>query len=139
MPYRDSPHHEIEMLMSFDYLNLFRPKEHTEDYHIRKPNNANFLFKIEDKQYDRVGKILFSFKTDDEIVEYSSEHCHNDVKYPFPNGKENIYFMLDRKNIPIQEYENSTVKNEYHYLYNNEDIVEYGNDFLNCKTIHSKQ
>ena len=42
LPYRDSPHHEIERLMSFDYLHLFRPNEHTEDYHIRKPYNANF-------------------------------------------------------------------------------------------------
>ena len=55
--------------------------------------------------------------------------------------------MLDRKYIPIQEYENSTVKNEYDYLYNkdeelkgnNEDIVEYGYDFLNCENVHSKQ
>ena len=37
MPYRDSPHHEIEILMSFDYLNVFEPNEHTEYYHIRKP------------------------------------------------------------------------------------------------------
>ena len=43
VPYRDSPNHEIEILMSFDYLHLFRPNEHTEDYHIRKPNNANFF------------------------------------------------------------------------------------------------
>ena len=50
VPYRDSPHHEIEILMIFDYLHLFRPNEHTEDYHIRKPNNANSLFKIEDKK-----------------------------------------------------------------------------------------
>ena len=50
MPYRDSPHHEIEILMSFDYLHLFRPNEHKEDYHIRKTNNANFLLKIEDKK-----------------------------------------------------------------------------------------
>ena len=139
MPYRDSPHHEIEILMGFDYLHLFRPIEHTEDYHIRKPNNANFLFKTEDKKYIHVGENLFSFETDDEIVKYSSEHGHNDVKYPYAYGGENIYFMLDQKYIPIQEYENSTVKNEYDYLYNNEDIGEYGNDFLNCKIIHSKQ
>ena len=25
MPHRDSPHHEIEILMSFDYLNVFKP------------------------------------------------------------------------------------------------------------------
>ena len=28
MPYRDSPHHEIELLMSFNCLNLFKPHEH---------------------------------------------------------------------------------------------------------------
>ena len=87
MPYRDSPHHEIETLMSFDYLHLFRPNEHTEDYHIRKPNNAIFLFKIEGKKYIHVGENLFSFETDDEIVKYSSEHGYNDIKYPFARGK----------------------------------------------------
>ena len=97
MPYRDSPHHEIEILMSFDYLYLLRPNEHTEDYHIRKPNNANFFFKIEDKKYIHVGENLFSFETDDEIVNYSSEHGYNDAKNPFAYGKVNIYFMLDRK------------------------------------------
>ena len=60
--------------------------------------------------------------------------------------------MLHQKYIPLQEYENSTAKNEYQYLYKidnvlkgdnitveNEGIVEYGNDFLNCRIIHSKQ
>ena len=49
MPYRDSPHHEIEILMSFDYLHLFRLNEHTEEYYLRKPNNETFLFIIENK------------------------------------------------------------------------------------------
>ena len=48
------------------------------------------------------------------------------------------------------EYEISTVKNDYQYLYKkgdelkgdnitveNEGIVEYGSDFLNCKIIDS--
>ena len=56
MPNRNSPHHEIEILISFDYLHLFRPNEHTEDYHIRKPNIENFLFKIGDKKYIHVGE-----------------------------------------------------------------------------------
>ena len=54
MPYRDSPHHEIEILMSLDYLCLLRPNKHTEDYHIIQPNNENFLFKIGDKKYIHV-------------------------------------------------------------------------------------
>ena len=138
MPYRNSPHHEIEILMSFDYLRLFRPNEH----------NENFLFEIEDKKYTHVGHKLFSFETNDEIVKYSSEHGNNDVKYPYAYGGENMYFMLDQKYIPLQEYKNSTMKNEYQYLYKmNEEItgdlegtnIEYGNDFINCKITHSKQ
>ena len=138
--------------MGFDSLHLFRPNEHTEVYHIRKPNNANFLFKIEDKKYIHVGEKFFSFETDDEVVKYSPEHVFNDINFPFAYGEENIYFLLHQKNIPLQEYENSTAKNEYQYLYKkddvlksykttveNEGIVEYGNDFLNCKIIHSKQ
>ena len=79
------------------------------------------------------------------------KHGNNDVKYPFVYGEENIYFMLHQKYIPIQEYENSTMKNEYQYLLKkneelkgdnttleNEVIVEYGNDFINCKIVHSK-
>ena len=67
-PYRNSPHQEIEKLTSFDYLHLFRPNEHTEDYHIRKPNDKNFSFKIEDKKYIQAGEKLFSFETNYEIV-----------------------------------------------------------------------
>ena len=56
MPYRDSPHLEIERVMSFKYLNVFKPNEHTEGYHIRKPNNENFLFEIEEKNMFMWGK-----------------------------------------------------------------------------------
>ena len=66
IPYRNSPYQEIEILMGFHYLHLFRPNEHTEDYHIRKPNDEYFLFKIEDKKYIHVGENLFSFETNDE-------------------------------------------------------------------------
>ena len=144
MPYRKSPHQEIEIVMSFDYLHVFGPDENKKD--------GNFLFESENKKYIHVGEKLFSFETNDEIVDYFTEHGNNDVKYSFAYGKENSYFMLHQKYIPLQEYENSTLKNEYQYLYKkgeelkgdnisveNECIVEYGNDFINCKIIHSKQ
>ena len=98
--------------MSFDYLRLFRPNEHTEDYYIRKPKDEKFLFKIEDKKYINVGEKLFSFETNDEIVKYSSEHGFINIKFPFAYSQENIYFMLHQKYFPLQEYENSMVKNE---------------------------
>ena len=49
MPYWDSPHHELEVVMSFKYLKLFETNEQTEDYHIRKPNDEKFLFEIANK------------------------------------------------------------------------------------------
>ena len=97
MPYGNSPHQEVEILMSFDYLNLFKLNEHNEDYLIGKPNNEKFLFEIEDKKYVHLGEKLFRFQTDDEIVEHSSEHGFNDAKLPFAYDEENIYFMLHQK------------------------------------------
>ena len=130
-PYRDSPHQEIEIVMSFDYLHVYGPDESNKD--------GSFLFEIGDKKHIHVGEKLFGFETKDEIVDYFTEHGNNDVKYSFAYGKENIYFMLYQKYIPIQEYENSTMKNKYQYLYKkkeelkgdnitdeNEGNVEYG-------------
>ena len=95
---------------------------------------------------------IFTFKTTDDIEEYFSESKYNDVKYPFALSNENIYYMLYQKYITIEEFDNCKVFDEYQYLYiedeelkgdkitvENEDVVEYGNDFLNCKIIDSKQ
>ena len=144
MPYRNSPHHEIEIVMSFDYLHVFGLDEENKD--------GNFLFEVEDKKYVHVGENLFSFETNDKIVRYSSKLGCNDVNYPYAYGEENIYFMCYQKYIPIQEYKNSIEKDEYKYLYKKDDElkgdnitdekegnVEYGNDFKNCKIIHAKQ
>ena len=134
MPCRNSSHREIDVVMSFDYLHKFGPDEDNKD--------GNFLFEIEDKKYIHVGEKLFRFETNDEIEKYFAERGFNDVKFPFAYGKENLYFMLHQKYIPIQEYENSTMKNEYQYLYKKDEelkgdnftveidgIVEYGNGF----------
>ena len=70
-----------------------------------------------------MGKKLFCFETEDENVNYSSEYGFNDIKFPFAHGKENIYFMLHQKYIPLQDYENSTMKIEYQYLYKKKEEI----------------
>ena len=50
MPYRNSLHQEIEVVMSFDYLHVFGPDENNKD--------GNFLFEIENKKYVHVGDRL---------------------------------------------------------------------------------
>ena len=144
MPYRNSPFQEIEKVMSFDYKLVFGPDKYDKD--------GNFLFIIEDKKFIHVGKDVISFETNDEYVDYILEYGFNDIKYPVVCGEENIYFILHRKYIPVQEHTNSSIENMYEYLYKkdaelkgnnitieNEGVIEYGNDFLNCKIIHSKQ
>ena len=61
--YRDSPHHDIEILMSFNFLNLSKPNENTKEQYIRKPNDKNFLFETEDKIYTYVGEKVVTFET----------------------------------------------------------------------------
>ena len=147
MPFRDSPHQEIEMVTKFDYQHLFKPFELDEKTHTRRETNENFLFKIENKKYIYVGEKIFTFKTNDDIEKYSAKTKHNDVKYPFALGKENIYYMIHQKYITIEEFENNELKDEYQYLYkrdselkgDDDGEVEYGNDFLNCEIIYSKQ
>ena len=88
IPYRNS-HQEIEKVMSFDYLHIFGPDENNKD--------GSFLFEIGDEKFIHVTEDLFSFETNEEIVDFFSEHCTNDVKYPFAYGKENIYLMAHQK------------------------------------------
>ena len=91
MTYRDSQHHEIEILMSFNYLNVFKPNEHTEDFHNSKSNDNIFLLEIVDKKSTDVGENLVTFQTNDETVIYSSDLGFNDIKFPFADGEENIF------------------------------------------------
>ena len=73
--------------MSFTYLNVFKPNEHTEDYHIRNPNDEIFLFEIEDEKYTYEGEKIFTFKTNEILVNYSLGLSFNDVKYPYTYGE----------------------------------------------------
>ena len=98
-----------------------------------------------------MGEKIFGFETADEIVEYSSNDGLNDVKYSDAHGIENMTLMFFRKIFPFEEYKKSTQKDDYVYLHKkdnemkngkvtveNEGIVEYGKDFLNCKIIHDR-
>ena len=62
MPYRDSPHHENEKVMSLKTLNISKSNE-----------DKNFLFEIEDKKRIYVGENLVSIVTGDRIVENLSK------------------------------------------------------------------
>ena len=148
MPYRDSHHQEIEMFIKFDYQRLIKPFDLDKKTYARIVTDENFLFKFEDKKCIFVGENVYNFETIDDIDEYFSKTGNNDVNYPFALSKENILYMAHRKYITIEEFDNSKMFDEYQYLYKkdielkvceDDGMVEYGNDFLNCKIIDSKQ
>ena len=96
MPCRVSSQDEIEIVMSSNFLNLFMPNEHTEDYHIRKPNDEKFLFQIEDKKFFYVGDKVLSFETNDMLtVKKTFTLCYIKNIFLFKNMK------LDRKKTSI--------------------------------------
>ena len=136
--------------MTFNFLNLFRPNDHKEDYW--EGEDKIFLIEIRDKEHIHAGGNLLISVTNDKLVKSSSNLGFNEIKFIFAHDKENFYFMLHQRYIPIQNYKTSTEKNEYVFLYKkcdelkgnnttdeNEDIVEYGNDFINCKLLHNRK
>ena len=131
-------------------MNSFKANEPKKDY--QKASDKLSIFEIEDKKYMYVREILISFETNDKKVNYSSKLGFNGNKFPVAYNQENIYSMLHRKYIPIEEYEKSTQKDEFEYFYEkddelkgdkftdeNEGNIEYGNNFINCKIFDSKQ
>ena len=83
--------------MIFIYLKLFQPNEHTEYCHNRGPNDANFLFETENENFIYVGDKVVSFKTNDEILNYSSKLGYSDIKYPFASVGKIFTFCFIKK------------------------------------------
>ena len=106
VPYRDSTHHDFELLMSFFYLSLFKSNEHTEDYHLRKPNNENFLFRIEDETNIYVGEKIITFETNDIVLKRCLHLSFNDIKFPYAYIEEKTYLIFHQIYDPIQEHQN---------------------------------
>ena len=62
MPNGNSFYREIEMFMSFEYLNLFNPNQHTEEFYQRGSNDRNFPFEIEHRKNVFVQKKILVLK-----------------------------------------------------------------------------
>ena len=133
-PDRVDEHDIIKLIIDFQYKRLYRPNKHLERYHIGTPNHENFLFKIGDKKYLYVGESVFTFTTNSNITKYGFYYGFNDIKFSYAYDQTNIYYMLDRKYEPINQYKKSTFKNENSYLYRNDKTN--GKELQNYKLIH---
>ena len=92
----------------------------------------SILLELDKFKYMFIGDCVYTFKTTDEIIKFSSNLGINNVHYPFAYGKDNIYFLVDRHEfIPYNSIENENIKNmdltydAYNFLYNTNDGERY--------------
>lgn len=103
------------------------------DSSIRECHGNTILIKVSKNKYITVQQNMYSFETDDEIIEYVSPIGNNDVPYPVAFGSTNIYFMLDKQFVPIKEFnQRVNIKNtEELYV----DFYEYNGNKTSWKNI----
>lgn len=62
------------------------------------------LLKMEPHVYTIIYRMIYTFKTSDEIIGYSSPIGNNDVPYPIAIGSKNMYFFSENVYIAINKY-----------------------------------
>lgn len=77
----------------------------------------SLLVKITKKKYIYIGPEIYEFSTDDEITDYVSPIGNSDVPYPVAFGEVNVYFMLDKQYISINDLETPVTVAEADTLY----------------------
>ena len=103
-PNRSDEYDIIKLTIDFQYKRLFKPNKHLHRYYIGTPKDENFLFKIGDKKYLYVRESVFTFTTNSNIIKYGFNYGFSDIKFPYAYDQTNIYYMLDEKYEPINQY-----------------------------------
>jgi len=122
------------LIKQYTAKKIFLGKHYDTDYkgtyYIHKPkyDGNSILLYLGDNTYSYIGDQIYEFTTkdDDKIIEYHSIIGNSDVSYPVAVGEKNIYFMLDKKYIPIKYFNNIKKKDliiGYQYYYS-----QYGNE-----------
>jgi len=67
----------------------------------RPAHGNSILIQISDKEYVYIGSTIYSFETDEKILNYVSPVGNSDVPYPVAYGEKNAFFMLDGLTIAL--------------------------------------
>lgn len=68
-----------------------------------RQHGNSILIKISDNEYIFVGWEIYSFKTNNPIIDYISPLGNSDVPYPIAYNDSYVYFMLDKRYVSIDE------------------------------------
>ena len=92
---------------------------------LKLPKNKKTSLKL--NRYVFIEGEIYEFSTTDEIVKYYSMVGNADVPYPIAVGEENVYFMLDRKYIPLKYFPKKMKPRDFEEAY---DFVNDGFVFI---------
>ena len=103
----------------------------------------SILLELDKYKYMYIGDCIYTFRTTDEIIKYSSNIGNNSLHQPLAYGQKNIYFLVGRyEYIPYNTTENENIKNmdltfdAYYHIYNTNDGER--NKILNLNLIASR-
>jgi hypothetical protein len=65
----------------------------------------SILVCVRDHEYISIGMSIYRFVTEDEIISYFSPVLGSDVPCPYAVGKQYIYFIFEKSQAPISEFD----------------------------------
>lgn len=100
----------------------------------------SILVKINTSRYLFIGETVYEFSPNEEIKNFYSPVGNNDVPCPYAIGEDYVYFMMERKRVPVSAFKEFTeyVKNNaYNEFYEN-NLEEKVSSFPKMKEIQSR-
>ena len=122
--------------ISFDYEGYWYGKDVSDGYWCAyKQDGCNILVKLDKYRYIHIGKIIYNFKTKEEILDYTVNMGKNDVSYSIAFTKNNLHFIdsgFDHKYISKNRVKTKITYDNADKLYD-----EYYNDIkkISCNVI----
>jgi len=144
---KDNPpeYYYNQLIKEYKFNKIFIPKGYDaidifnniiKDY---KEYQGNSILLETKDNYVYIGTEIYEFNIDDEVINYYSPIGNNDVPYPIAIGKENVYFMLDKKYVELSYFTNFTkidFINAYGHYYGK--LKKYSKNIKNIKNLNQK-
>ena len=79
--------------------------------------NSSILLEMEDGSYYFIGDVVYTFETDEKIIDFKSPIGNSDVAYPYAES-ENYYYILGQGYVYFKKPEEK-IEDVYKYYYDN--------------------
>lgn len=91
----------------------------------------SILVEINVREYIYIGSEIYSFETEEDILDYYSPVGNSDVPYPYAIGQNNVYLMIEEVYFPVNLMKTTKKKkvDPYELYYDKKIDKKYINEF----------